>query len=120
MSHDAVEANTQSEVEKGSLLQALATQEIQESQSLSDATLKAEQIIEDAQKDAQSQLAHLPTQLDQLETNIIKKESDQGTKEALEIQVIAEKALADNINVWQTRVDQAAQNLVSRVLKVGS
>lgn len=119
MSHDAVETKVATEVEKGSLLQALAIQEIEESHSLAQAKVKAEQLIADAQRGAQSQLAHLPQQLKQLETEIIHRESEKGGKEALDIQIRSEDLLAQNKTVWQQRVDHAAKNLVKRVLKVG-
>ncbi len=120
MSHDAVETKVAVEVEKGSLLQALAVQEIEESHSLAQAKIKAEQILADAKRDAQSQLEHLPQQLKQLETGIIHRESDKGGKEAFDIQIRAEDQLTQNKKGWQQRVDHAAQNLVKRVLKVGS
>ena len=119
MSHDAVETKIKAEVEKGSLLQALAVQEIEESHSLAQAKVKAEQIVADAKRDAQSQLEHLPQQLKQLETEIIHRESEKGGKEALDIQIRAEDQLMQNKKVWQHKVDHAAQNLVKRVLKVG-
>lgn len=119
MSHDAVETKAQAEVEKGSLLQTLAVQEIEESHSLTQAKVRAEQILADAKRDGESQLAHLPQQLKQLETEIIHRESEKGGKEALGIQIRSEDQLAQNKTVWQQRVDHAAKNLVKRVLKVG-
>ncbi len=118
MSHDAIEFNAKPEVDKASLLQPLAVQEIEETHSLNEAQLKADRMIETAELDAKTRLDSLPEQLNELENQILEQESAQGQKEALEIQIHSEKQLTENIKTWEPRVDQAVANLVKRVLEV--